>query len=245
MTGDFPSRRSILKASGLVLAGLAGCSGAEGRGNDRQTETPGGGDGTSGDSRDADDHSQDEDGGHHEDSGGHHEDSGGHHEDSGGHHEDSGGHGTSSLEGPTDSATVRMMSTESGHHFDPHVVWVETGGTVTWVNESGGHTATAYHPDNAGGRPLRIPSSAESWDSGVKYDEGAAYEHTFEVEGVYDYHCLPHENLGMIGSVIVGTPDFDGQQGLQAPQEDLSHAASEKIGNLNDTVEQALRTYDE
>lgn len=50
--------------------------------------------------------------------------------------------------GPASHAEVAMLSADGGHHFDPHVVWVEKGGTVTWTLESGAHSTTAYHPSN-------------------------------------------------------------------------------------------------
>lgn len=42
-------------------------------------------------------------------------------------------------------------------------------------------------------------------------NEGFEVSHTFEVEGTYEFHCDPHEGLGMIGTIEVaqdagGTP---------------------------------------
>jgi plastocyanin/predicted lipoprotein with Yx(FWY)xxD motif len=143
--------------------------------------------------------------------------------------------------GPADHADVSMKDMDGGHHFDPHVVWVETGGSVTWTLESGAHSTTAYHPD--ADKPLRIPADARSWNSGVLSNEGATFSHTFEQEGVYDYFCIPHESMGMLGSVIVGHPDPDGQPGLAAPQSGLPEEARSKIEELNEMVKQAL-THD-
>lgn len=143
-----------------------------------------------------------------------------------------------SLDGPSASATVSMVTGDNGTHFEPHVVWVEQGGTVTWELQSGSHTTTAYAAENDA--PQRIPDSAEAWDSGTISEEGETFEHTFETTGVYDYYCKPHEGAGMIGSVIVGDPDTDGQPGLQSPQEDLPSEARQKIESLNQTVTEAL-----
>ena len=141
-------------------------------------------------------------------------------------------------DGPAPNAAVAMGSGDDGSHFDPHVVWVERGGTVTWTLESGAHSTTAYHPDND--RPARIPAGAAAWDSGVLSEQGATFEHTFETEGVYDYFCIPHESMGMLGSVIVGNPDPEGQPALAPPQEDLPEAARSKIEELNGMVREAL-----
>jgi hypothetical protein len=38
---------------------------------------------------------------------------------------------------------------------------------------------------------------------------GDAFETTLTVPGVYDYYCLPHEQAGMVGRIVVGRPPFD------------------------------------
>lgn len=130
-----------------------------------------------------------------------------------------------------------MTTTDGESHFEPHVVWVEAGGTVTWRLESGSHSATAYHPDNSD--PRRIPQGAAAWDSSVVSEQGVTFEHTFEPPGVYDYFCRPHESVGMVGSVLVGRPD-DGGPGLAAPQSDLPAATAEKVRSLNQRATTAL-----
>lgn len=147
-------------------------------------------------------------------------------------------HHDGEIEGPNPRATVSMATTDGGTHFEPHVVWVERGGTVTWELESGSHTATAYHEEVD--RPRRIPDGAGGWDSGTLSEEGATFEWTFETVGVYDYFCIPHEETGMIGTVIVGEPDAAGQPGLEPPQEELPDDAASKIESLNERVESAL-----
>lgn len=142
------------------------------------------------------------------------------------------------LKGPSASATVTMSSTDDGTHFEPHVVWVEQGGTVTWELKSGSHTTTAYATDNDA--PQRIPEDAEPWDSGTISEAGETFEHTFQTPGVYDYYCVPHEATGMLGSVVVGEPDTQAQPGLQAPQEELSDEAAQKVESLNESVTDAL-----
>ncbi|WP_336022824.1 plastocyanin/azurin family copper-binding protein [Halobellus salinisoli] len=141
-------------------------------------------------------------------------------------------------EEPSDSVTVEMYSDGSEHHFNPHLVWVNTGGTVTWRLESGTHTTTAYHADND--TPERIPNGVKSWDSGTLSEGGNTFEQTFEVEGVYDYYCSPHESMGMLGAVVVGNPDTDGEPGLAEPQEELPEAAREKISELNEMALELL-----
>lgn len=100
---------------------------------------------------------------------------------------------------------VRLTSDRSGGHvaFDPVGLYVEPGQLVRWINMANVHTVTAYHPDNQK-HPLRIPESAEPWDSGYLVEPGARFERRFEVPGVYDYYCMPHEAAGMVGRLVVG-----------------------------------------
>lgn len=47
------------------------------------------------------------------------------------------------------------------------------------------------------------PESA-SWEGHTPIeDEGFEYSHTFETLGTYEYHCDPHQNQGMVGTVEV------------------------------------------
>lgn len=96
--------------------------------------------------------------------------------------------------------------------FDPQRYEISVGETVVWKNTSSkGHTVTAYEDD--------IPADATYFASGGFDSEGAAregwaqnegvltsgdsYEHTFDVAGEYEYVCLPHENGGMVGTIVV------------------------------------------
>lgn len=97
----------------------------------------------------------------------------------------------------TRSGTV-LLSSRSGNTFDPVGLHVDPGDTVVWELESGAHSSTAYED--------RIPDGAETWDSGVLSESGATFTRTFEVEGTYDYYCLPHRSNGMVGRVVVGAP---------------------------------------
>ena len=60
------------------------------------------------------------------------------------------------------------------------------------------------------GHSLRIPETAEPWDSGILVDVGDSFAVTLTEEGVYDYYCGPHEIAGMVGRIIVGRPGGPG-----------------------------------
>ena len=113
---------------------------------------------------------------------------------------------------PASAATVdvKLMQTAAGEtYFDPAGVHIAPGDTVRWVQISGFHSITAYHPSNDN-HELRIPVSAKPWDSdillGTHPKRGATFEHVFTVQGVYDYFCKPHEMAGMVGRIVVGDP---------------------------------------
>ena len=82
--------------------------------------------------------------------------------------------------------TVRMED----NFFDPANITVEPGTTVTWVQSgNNAHTTTSYDG---------------LWDSGlIEGGSGGTFSFTFEEPGTFDYFCIPHESLGMIGSVTV------------------------------------------
>lgn len=100
---------------------------------------------------------------------------------------------------------IDMITEGSEFIFDPVGIWVEPGTTIRFVNVSDLHSATAYCEDN--GKERRIPEGAECWDSGILTEEGATWEVTLTEEGVYDYYCIPHEAMGMVGRIIVGDPE--------------------------------------
>jgi plastocyanin len=82
--------------------------------------------------------------------------------------------------------TVRMED----NFFDQANITVEPGTTVTWVQSGNNpHTTTSYD---------------DLWDSGIiEGGSGGTFSYTFEEPGRYDYFCIPHESMGMIGSVTV------------------------------------------
>lgn len=115
---------------------------------------------------------------------------------------------------------VRMRSDRLGAEvwFDPVGVHIPPGTAVRWVVESNVHTSTAYHPANDG-RPLRIPARAAPWDSGFLIHPGDSYTVRFDVPGVYDYCCRPHEAAGMVGRIVVGSVPEDWTGPAPSPSE--------------------------
>lgn len=134
--------------------------------------------------------------------------------------------------GDRSETTITLVSNE----FQPDFHTIEAGTTVEFVVESGSHTVTAYHADND--RQHRVPDGTEAFD--VPMEEGDRETITFDTEGVYDYHCKPHESVGMVGSLLVGDADADAN-GLAEPDEsDLPEAAAAAIRDLNDRAREEL-----
>lgn len=99
-----------------------------------------------------------------------------------------------------------MVTEGDAFYFDPIGLFVEPGETVTWVIDSGSHSSTAYQQGNGGAEVTRIPEDAQAWDSGTLTEEGATFDHTLDVTGTYDYFCIPHKQLEMVGRLVVGEP---------------------------------------
>jgi plastocyanin len=70
--------------------------------------------------------------------------------------------------------------------FDPPVLTVTVGTTVTWTNlQDVPHTTT---------------SDTNEWNSG-NLAPGASFSHNFATEGTFTYHCTIHPN--MTGTIVV------------------------------------------
>lgn len=109
--------------------------------------------------------------------------------------------------GGTATNQVRIMP---GRTFVPATIEVPAGTTVQFVNRSDeAHTVTAQEDV--------LPEGAEYFASGGFSDEesaragladgliaaGETYSVTFEQPGTYRYFCIPHEDQGMAGTVVV------------------------------------------
>lgn len=125
------------------------------------------------------------------------------------------------------AVTIAMKGTPRGESawFDPNGIAVPVGTRIRFVNDDPGnsHTATTYHPDLFG-RARRIPLAAEAWDSGFLLP-GESFEVVLSAPGVYDYYCIPHELHGMVGRIVVGTPEDTGWEAERADMGDLPAAA--------------------
>ena len=70
--------------------------------------------------------------------------------------------------------------------FSPQTLEIPIAAMVTWVNQ-----------DDS----LHIVTSNDGTFSSDKLAKGGAFSHTFEKEGIYEYHCTPHSY--MKGKIVV------------------------------------------
>ncbi len=95
------------------------------------------------------------------------------------------------------AVTVAVGAGDRGLAFAPTGLWIDPGTTVRfrWTGDGGGHNV----------RVDETPEGSDWSGSGeVVSDAGFTHEHTFTVEGVYEYYCQPHQQLGMLGAIAVG-----------------------------------------
>ncbi|MEM8852352.1 MAG: pseudoazurin [Pseudomonadota bacterium] len=76
--------------------------------------------------------------------------------------------------------------------FEPEILFIAPGDTVTFVPTDKGH--------NAATKRGMLPDGAEPWNGAI--DEEISV--TLTVPGTYGYVCLPHLEMGMVGLILVG-----------------------------------------
>jgi len=92
--------------------------------------------------------------------------------------------------------TVMVGAGDQGLAFDPTLLWVDPGTTITWewTGRGGSHNV----------QNVEGPASLDSGDP--VGEEGATYEYevTEEDAGITHYHCVPHTTVGMHAGLAVG-----------------------------------------
>ncbi|WP_256403561.1 halocyanin domain-containing protein [Halorubrum salinum] len=97
-----------------------------------------------------------------------------------------------------DSVTISVGAGDQGLAFDPTLVWVDTGTTITWewTGSGGAHNVQTVE----GGGPASLDSGDPVGEEGYTYE----YEVTEEDAGITHYHCVPHTAVGMHAGLAVG-----------------------------------------
>ena len=98
---------------------------------------------------------------------------------------------------------AKVVRMTEGKMFDPQTVTVRPGETVVWKNASDMTHSVTDEPSLAvSAEDAALPAGAEHFNSGL-IAPGKDYSHTFKVPGTYKYFCIPHEEAGMVGTVVV------------------------------------------
>ena len=100
-------------------------------------------------------------------------------------------------------AAVIMVEVED-FEFNPSVFNVNVGDTIMWFWDDGFHTTTS----------TTIPAGASSWDSPIT-STNPLFTYVVTVPGSYDFQCMPHASMGMMGhftaSVVTGVDEIPQQ----------------------------------
>lgn len=100
-------------------------------------------------------------------------------------------------------APVVVKMSDNAPFYAPDKITIKAGQTVEWINNGdtihsvSTETANAQNP-----KDVSLPAGAKAFDSGF-VAPGSKYDYTFTVPGTYHYFCLPHEQAGMTGTIIV------------------------------------------
>ena len=114
------------------------------------------------------------------------------------------------------SAETIQIDFTSDDSYSVEVAKIDVGDTIDWLPKNEGHNVEFLGGPDFNSLP-------------EKSDLNAFYSVTFNLTGVYLYHCTPHGNMGMLGLVIVGN-DFHNLKDIEGI--DLSRVAKSVLKRL-------------
>lgn len=105
---------------------------------------------------------------------------------------------------------VKMELVNGKYEYNPAALTIKVGDAVRWINFSGGPHNVSFYADKvpAGAADVLNPAMANRMGplSGPLFtDSLATYQVSFANApvGTYGYYCIPHEALGMKGTLTV------------------------------------------
>jgi plastocyanin len=109
-----------------------------------------------------------------------------------------------------DTVTVQMIGTSAGYSFKPSMVRIKAGQSVKFVTVSGGpHNVTFDSQDIPEGAAATLdqnmPQQQAKLTGPLVTNPNDFYVITFKnaKPGPYKFYCLPHQSLGMQGTIII------------------------------------------
>jgi plastocyanin len=109
-----------------------------------------------------------------------------------------------------DTVTVQMIGSSNGYSFKPSLVRIKVGQVVKFVTVSGGpHNVTFDQQDIPDGAEPALdhamPQQQAKLTGPLVTNPGDSYVISFKdaKPGPYKFYCLPHQSMGMQGTIIV------------------------------------------
>lgn len=109
-----------------------------------------------------------------------------------------------------DTVTVKMIGSSNGYSFQPSMIRIKVGQSVKFVTVSGGpHNVTFDSQDIPDGAAAALdqdmPRQQAKLTGPLVPNPDDSYTITFKdaKPGPYKFYCLPHQSLGMQGTIIV------------------------------------------
>jgi plastocyanin len=88
------------------------------------------------------------------------------------------------------------------YYFSPDKLTIQPGDTVTFLNAQDDTHDVMF---------VNVPKGVDEMIMSPMHEKaGDKFSYTFKIPGTYQFHCHPHEALGMKGTLIVGTPSKPG-----------------------------------
>ena len=101
---------------------------------------------------------------------------------------------------------IKEISDPAGkrpYYFSPDKLTIQPGDTVTFVNAQEDMHDVMF---------INVPKSVDEMIMSPMHEkEGEKWSYTFTVPGTYQFHCHPHEELNMKGTLIVGQASKPGE----------------------------------
>jgi plastocyanin len=105
---------------------------------------------------------------------------------------------------------VKMELANSKYQYNPAQLTIKVGDTVRWINFSGGPHNVSFYADKVPAGAADVLNAAMASRMGplsgpLFTDSLATYNVSFAnaPTGTYQYYCIPHEAMGMKGTLTV------------------------------------------
>jgi plastocyanin len=100
-------------------------------------------------------------------------------------------------------ATGAVISMTDQSQLVPALRTIKVGETVTWRNKGTlVHSVTTDPRRVQNAANVKSPAGVAPWDSGT-IAIGGSWSRRFDAPGEYRYCCVPHEFVGMVGTLVV------------------------------------------